>query len=406
MAYIDKLLNKFNKAKNKVDSFKGIVSDFKSISYDSVTNTLGDGAEQAITDATAALTANRDNVKSSFSKDKRADLSGLPKVHKQQLIYPYHDKLSNYIVFNIRPRVKRASAPQNLNVFKDQSVALYIPDSLISQANVQYRAEGIGLFNRSVLDLLKNFDVSDPTKNLGQTAENLFGAGAAAVANKISGGLLNVSLGVAVNPQQEQLFDSVPFRTWDFTFDFYARSDKEAQHIRDIIYTFRSSMLPDVMGVKIDKAGDGLGYRPETEEVNGTEQIVAQSASKVDNAENFDLENSIRPFYNLPNIVDIEFAGPMGDQVDGFLPAVISNVQIDYTGGQKFSTHVDGMPMHIQMTLQFMEIRIMSLNNYETFVRAKNTTGETVPKDSDFTPAEEEAVTDKKNPFYKKTSSA
>ena len=54
MAYIDKLLSKFNKAQNKVNSFKGIVSDFKSIKYDSVADATGiedgvQGARDAIT---------------------------------------------------------------------------------------------------------------------------------------------------------------------------------------------------------------------------------------------------------------------------------------------------------------------------------------------------------------------
>jgi hypothetical protein len=54
----------------------------------------------------------------------------------------------------------------------------------------------------------------------------------------------------------------------------------------------------------------------------------------------------------------------MGNKVDGFLPAVCSNAQVDYTGGQKFSTFEDGMPAHIQLTLQFLEIKILTQGNY------------------------------------------
>ena len=69
--------------------------------------------------------------------------------------------------------------------------------------------------------------------------------------------------------------------------------------------------------------------------------------------------------FNYPNIFDIYFAGPLANNIDGFLPAICTNAQVDYTGGQKFSTHYDGMPNHIQLTLNFLEIRIMSLQNYE-----------------------------------------
>tara|TARA_B100000927_G_scaffold269516_1_gene244988 strand:- start:135 stop:623 length:489 start_codon:yes stop_codon:yes gene_type:complete len=71
-------------------------------------------------------------------------------------------------------------------------------------------------------------------------------------------------------------------------------------------------------------------------------------------------------YFNYPNIFDIYFAGPLGDKIDGFLPAVCTNAQVDYTGGQKFSTFADGQPVHIQLTLNFLEIKVMTLGNYET----------------------------------------
>ena len=42
-----------------------------------------------------------------------------------------------------------------------------------------------------------------------------------------------------------------------------------------------------------------------------------------------------------------------------------ANAQVDYTGGQKFSTFSDGQPVHIQLTLNFLEIKTMTLGNYE-----------------------------------------
>ena len=55
----------------------------------------------------------------------------------------------------------------------------------------------------------------------------------------------------------------------------------------------------------------------------------------------------------------------MGRRVDGFLPAVCTNAQVDYSGGQKFSTFVDGQPVHIQLTLNFLEISVLTIGNYE-----------------------------------------
>jgi hypothetical protein len=138
-------------------------------------------------------------------------------------------------------------------------------------------------------------------------------------------------------------------------------------------------MLPDVTALKIvPKTGDDKNFKNgifDIEEDSATNTVVEYSKDLIDTATALTggKEGSIRPFYNLPNIIDIEFAGPMGSKVDGFLPAVLTNVQVDYTGGQKFSTHEDGQPMHMQMVLNFLEIRILTLNNYE-LVRADDVT--------------------------------
>ena len=54
------------------------------------------------------------------------------------------------------------------------------------------------------------------------------------------------------------------------------------------------------------------------------------------------------------------------------MPAVCTNAQVDYTGGQKFSTFADGQPVHIQLTLNFLEIKTMTLGNYQA-IRAGGT---------------------------------
>ena len=372
MANIDKLLDKFNKAQNKVNSFKGIVSDFKSIKYDSVSNTLDIEDSTKYDEALTSLKASQDRNKQVDSA--LSHVQSIPTARAPQLVYPYHDKLSNYMVFHIRERKKRGATPE-LNVHKKQSVALYVPDTLISQANVQYRSESIGIFNRTILGVLQDYE--NFSESIIDNADTLIGAGLNAFVNKISGGLINVSQGVAINPQMEQLFDTVPFRNWDFTFEFFPKSEEEAQVVRDIIYTFRSSMLPDVLAIKLVGDEDGaMGFTAKTNDDTG-EAIVEETNAEMSAGNDYNVKDTVRPFYNLPNVVEVEFAGPLGDQIDGFLPSVISNVQVDYTGGQKFSTHADGMPAHIQMTLQLMEIRSMTLNNYEGFVRATNTgTGE------------------------------
>lgn len=350
MAYIDKLTKKFNKAKNAVNSLKGIASKLKSIQYESVSDTLGDAkdtARQLLKDRQKTLDISLSNniVKSHTSK--------IPEEMGDHFIYPMHDPLSNYITFDIMPRRANVAGGAVLNsdgtrhdVYKRRAVSLYVPDTLISQMQVTYRAEGVNQFNRSVANVLEAFARGGFGDGLGATeaeAGQLVTTFVNQTLNKLTGGLRNLKFGRAVNPMQEQLLDGIPFRPFDFTFDFFPKSAAEAEETRKIIATFRESMLPDAFE-------DNMFRRPSDDD----------SGDKLPPAD----EGDNAAFFNYPNIFRIYFSGPMANKIDGFLPTVLQNAQVDYAGGQKFSTFEDGQPMHIQLTLSFMEIKVMTLGNY------------------------------------------
>ena len=238
-------------------------------------------------------------------------------------------------------------------VYRDRSCALYIPDALISQANVTYQADGVSGVARAFdtmidagKDLISSGGEGDGYKVIGAEAQKLGTKVLLDLQNTATSGLSNLKYGRAKNPMQEQLLNGIPFRSWDFTFDLYAKTRDEAQAINKIIYFFRSSMLPDTFSPKIEFGQDG--------------QLVSVSRDGKDG-------DNLK-YFNYPNVFEIAFDGPMGSKIDGFLPAVCANCQVDYTGGQKFSTFDDGQPVHIQMTLNFLEIKTMNLGNYDAVV--------------------------------------
>jgi hypothetical protein len=344
MAYIDKLLNKFNKVKNAVNSIKGIQSKIQSINYTTAIDALGlekGAAEDLINSRRSSL-----EKQLSSSGMARGHSAKPPSVRGTNIVYPFHDRLENYLVFDIRPRKARGEFVSHA-VHKNRTIALYVPDAVISQAAVTYRNEGINTFQRTIDDLITNFEgfdgsITEGAKKMGtKFLQN--------AVNTMQGGLTNLKAGRASNPLQEQFLDGVPFRSWDFTFDFWAKSADEAAMVNEIIYTFRSSMLPDAYSESFD-----------FDSVQGDGKITPAMKQVVKDA---DLNAS---YFNYPNVFEISFEGPMGSKVDGFLPAVCTNAQVDYTGGQKFSTFADGNPVHIQLTLNFLEIKTMTLGNYES----------------------------------------
>jgi hypothetical protein len=345
MAYIDKLLNKFNKAQNAINSIKGIQSKIQAINYTSAIDALGIEKDAAKT----LINARRESLEEQLQSSGMAIgfARETPTVQGINVVYPFHDQLENYIVFDIIPRKSRGNFAGH-PVHEERSIALYVPDALISQASVGYRNEGISSFQRTIdgmIDGVMNKSVGDGAKQSFDGAKKMATKFVTEAANKMQGGLTNLKAGRASNPLQEQMLDGIPFRSWDFTFDFWPKSSEEATKVNEIIYTFRSSMLPDAYTESADVLpGDDGKFKKEI------------TSDKDTNAN----------YFNYPNVFDIRFEGPLGDKIDGFLPAVCTNAQVDYTGGQKFSTFADGQPVHIQLTLNFLEIKTMTLGNYES----------------------------------------
>lgn len=338
---IERLLKKFDKVKKAVNSIKGIQSKIQSINYTTALDSLGESQKLA----EDLLRTRRNNLQKDIGSSEigKGYSKKSPTIDGAEgaLIYPKYDELANYIFFVSRPRRYRAGAREH-PIYKRRRCALYVPDTLISQSSVSYNQTPIGGVARTLEQIRQNIMNND---GFGKTAEQLNKLGTKFIQsalNQMTGGLNNVRKGRAVNPLMEQTLDGIPFRSWDFTFDFWPKSQDEAKVVNEIIYFFRSSMLPDTYSDKIKLEAEGM-----------TESFKA------------DLETNAN-YLNYPNVFDISFKGPLGKRIDGFLPAVCTNAQVDYSGGQKFSTFVDGQPVHIQLTLNFLEITALTVGNYES----------------------------------------
>tara|TARA_X000000368_G_C23050592_1_gene721225 strand:+ start:71 stop:1216 length:1146 start_codon:yes stop_codon:yes gene_type:complete len=349
MAKIDKLLDKFNKVKSAINSFKGIQAKINAINYKSAIDEL----DEKSTAAKELLEARR----SSLATELGAGAIGAsyskktPVVEGAQLVYPEYDRLENYLMFESRPRLwANKNTPKDHPVYQERSVALYIPDALISQAAVTYQADTIDGLSRALDEVISAIGQDDFFNTSGEQLNKITTKMIRKTQSKLTGGLSNLKYGYAVNPLQEQILNGVPLRSWDFTFDFWPKSRSEANTVNEIIYFFRSSMLPDAYSDIIN-----------LKNLVGMEQgAIIEQQMKEDNIN--------ASWFNYPNVFDISFVGPLGDKIDGFLPAFCATAQVDYTGGQKFATFDDGQPVKIQMTLNFLEIKAMTLGNYERYV--------------------------------------
>ena len=142
-------------------------------------------------------------------------------------------------------------------------------------------------------------------------------------------GLVARATGQVFNPNMELLFQGVNIRSFSFTFNLVARSARESQEIKNIIRTFKKSMTP-------------------TNNSNNS----ATSGVFIGSPKIFQLEykkgNAPHPFLNR------------------FLPMALTNVAVNYTGSNTYTTYWDGTPVHISMQLDFQELNPLYTEDYET----------------------------------------
>ncbi len=329
---LSKLLDKVNQAKSAVESVKGIQNKLKNIDKTTVLDQLGEQAEEAkrtLEKRRTSLEKNLDARNTGKAKAKSTPSGGTT-----DLVYPIYDQLDNYIVFSTRAREARdGKNGQNLLSKDDIEIALYVkPEHLASNFTVNYKTQGFGAGIRGLADMFDGgesgnfFGEGGSLENFAGEVKNMAGAAINKLMNSATGDFVNFSAGRAVNPMEEQMLEGIGFRSFSFSYDFYPRSEAEADMVQQIMYYFRTAMLPDTYG-----------------------------SSEVTENENF---------FNYPNIFDVSFDGPIAERLDGFMPMVCTGCDISH-GDTELGFFENGQPTKSSMKIDFTEIKIVTQENFQ-----------------------------------------
>ena len=205
---------------------------------------------------------------------------------------------------NFKPKRKRKIA----------TISLYIPDTLNFQYNAGYgnlslqqvanevtNAAGSAFKNVPILGTLAK------TASLGLT-----------VAQSNAAKLALSTQGLAINPQQQLLFDGIDFRTYQMAFTFTPYSRQEAETVKEIIKLFRYHAAP-----QITTGGAGMFFVPPS---------------------TFDL--------------DFLFNGQRNNNVTRVTESVIESIDVNYAPNG-WSAHDDGAPVQTTLTMNFKEIELI-----------------------------------------------
>ena len=213
----------------------------------------------------------------------------------------------------LKPKTKRL----------DSSISLYIPDTVNFTYNSSYG-------NLSLLDVAKdlaggvNFAKKDsPILSKLNKYGNLLSAGISASQSSAAKLLLR-SQGLAINPNQQLMFDGIDFRTYQMAFTFTPYTRQEAETVKKIIKKFKYHAAP-----KITTAGAGMFFIPPST-------------------------------FN----VSFMFNGKMNKNVNKVAESVLESVDVNYAPNG-WAAHDDGAPVQTTLTLSFREMELIDKTKIE-----------------------------------------
>ena len=129
--------------------------------------------------------------------------------------------------------------------------------------------------------------------------------------------------GTAINPRNEAYYNTPTQRTFNYTFDFWPRSKKEAEAVEQIILLFKINSAPGLT------AGDGL--------------------------------------FQNPNYFKISYMynGEENQHLHKIGACYCTDVSVDYSPDGQFTTFEGGQPVHTKLTVSFLEDRIITKADIE-----------------------------------------
>ena len=151
-----------------------------------------------------------------------------------------------------------------------------------------------------------------------QTAQIPAGIASMAGSNFDPAAMASLGTSTTPNPFREQIFKSVDTREFHFNYKFLPRNAKEAQAVELIIRMFKFHMHPEL-------SAGGL-------------------------------------FYIYPSEFNIVYyyKGKENPHINKISTCVLTNMQVDYGGGQGFHSFDDGTPTEINIKLSFRELEILT----------------------------------------------
>ena len=228
-----------------------------------------------------------------------------------------------------RQKKKRVNSKLSDKSITTAAIAIYMPPSIKVSYAQNYDTDTAGIAGD--LEAMKQTLPADNSAEqikafLGGTAGIAIRQGKKLVGEAVSLAgagdpirYLQKRSGTALNPRNEQFYDSPDFRSFSYSFDFWPRNAKEAEAVKDIITIFKYNSSPG-------KKGDSGAL--------------------------FEIPNYFRISYMYNNQVN--------PNLNLISACYCTGVEVDYAPDGQPSFFPDGSPVHTKLTVNFTEDRILT----------------------------------------------
>jgi len=253
----------------------------------------------------------------------------------------------------LRLRTSDEAQKTGLNDLKG-TIILPIPEGIVDSNSASWEAGGLNPIAQGIVAASnaflsgaeKNADVIESAGAMlgtvsgmvktvletnGPSAQKIIsGYTAGLVANALAGSSVGAvvgrSNGIALNPNQQLLFNSTVGRTFQFGWDIVPRNKKESDEVKEIIRTLKINMA---------------ATRDSTKTVSGV-------------------------FLKSPRVFKLQYMHGAGPHpfLNRFKIMALTGMAVNYTGSNTYATYDDGTPVHMQLTLGFSELTAIYSGDY------------------------------------------
>ena len=222
------------------------------------------------------------------------------------------------------------------------TISLYMPASVKVSYATKYGDQEIGLRAETGAAAIKNFMETeggffDKAISAGGAigeggAQMLKQAGVKALEGLAPGAaaLIAISRGKIITPRMELMFEGIGRREFSYSFTMIPKSAKEADHIEKIVGRLKHAMAADYSTGITGAGADGVR------------------------------EMDIPSFFNIMYM----YKGKENTHLNKISTCVLSGMDVTY-GADRFKTYADGVPQTTQISLNFVELNIITKKHIE-----------------------------------------